>query len=114
MPAGFARVIVDYKAVRKAGQSFAFIGDAKMITVIADAKAHTLRVRSAVITPRDAAQLRQIGYNPAINVTVKSDLPVASQNGTMSPSMIFGRDAYRWKVDYNQRAPIDITVRLLR
>lgn len=66
------QVTVDYKAVRKAGQSFAFIGDAKMITVITDAKGHTLRVRSAVITSKDAAQLRQISYDPAINITIES------------------------------------------
>lgn len=113
-PAGFSRVTVDYKAVRKAGQPFAFIGDARMITVLPNLKEHTLRIQSAAITPKDATQLRQIGYDPAINVTIRSELPVAAQNGMLSPAMLFGQDSYHWKINYNQRAPIDMTVKLPR
>lgn len=113
-PAGFSRVTVDYKAFRKAGQSFAFIGDAKMITVLPNLKDHTLGIRSATITPKDVTQLRQIGYDPAINVTIRADLPVAAHNGTLSPAMLLGRDSYHWKIEYNQRAPINLTVKLPR
>ncbi len=111
-PAGFSRVNVDYKAVRKPGQSFAFIGDAKFITVSSDAKTHRLVIRSAAITPKNAAQLTRIGYRPDVALTVKSDLPVIASNGAVQRAMLFGHDAYRWQINLTPRPAVDMTVRL--
>lgn len=111
-PAGFSRVNVNYKAVRKAGQPFKFIGDATFIMVTSDLKTHRLTVRTTPINAKTSADLKKVGYNLDVALTIKSDLPVISSNGTLQKAMLFGSDAYRWQIDLTPRPALSLIAKL--
>lgn len=111
-PAGFSRVNVQYKAVRKPGQSFKFLGDTSFITVKEDLKTHRLTITSPTITPKSAKQMQQVGYKPDVTLVVKSDLPVLANNGSSQRTLIFGSTSYKWHIDLSRSAPVKMVVKL--